>query len=48
VQFKESNINGMQVLSQPFFLDINGDLLTDFVFTSLSDPPTLKVALGKS
>ena len=47
-EFKESPINGLEVLSHPFFLDINGDMLTDFVYMSNSSPPKMKVALGAS
>lgn len=49
-EFKESSINGLELHNggQPFILDINGDMLTDFIYVSNEATPKIKVALGNS
>ena len=49
-EFKESTINGLELFDggQPFILDINGDMLTDFIYVSNGAKPKIQVALGNS
>ena len=47
----ENSLTQLRLLSQPFFLDINGDMKTDFIFYGTSDlykEPSILVALSDS